>query len=176
MKKLLVIVLLVLAVPYLAHGQAQPPKPGPEVQKLGYYVGTWTYDSELKAGPFGPAGKISGTETCEWFTGGFHIVCRGEGTGPSGKRAYLNFQSYDAETKAYTYHGISSAGEDDSSQGSLTGSTWTWFWDGTAAGKPAKYRIVVMEVSPTAYTFKMEYSVAGGPWTALEEGKATKVK
>ena len=32
-----VVVVLAFAVPCLA----QPPKPGPEVQKLAYYVGTW---------------------------------------------------------------------------------------------------------------------------------------
>ena len=94
MKRLLVIILLALAVPCLAFGQpqtAQPPKPGPEVQKLAYTLGTWKTEGEAKAGnPFGPAGKFSGTGTCEWFAGGFHVVCRGESTGPRGKTTDLN--------------------------------------------------------------------------------------
>ena len=32
------------------------------------------------------------------------------------------------------------------------------------------------QVSTTYYTFKVDYSVAGGPWTVIEEAKATKVK
>ena len=179
MKKLLIIVFIALAVPCLAFGQAQtvqPPKPGPEVQKLAYYVGTWKTEGEIKAGPFGPAGKLSSTDTCEWFAGGFHIVCRGEGIGPSGKRTGLDILAYDAEAKAYTYCGISSFVENEGAKGSLTGNTWTWLWDGKAAGKAAKYRYTEVQVSPTSYTFKVEYSVAGGPWTVVEEGKATKVK
>jgi len=174
MKKLLVIIIvLAFAVPCLAQ-TAQSPKPGPEVQKLGYYVGTWKSEGEAKAGP--SAGKWSGTMTCEWFAGGFHLMCRGEGTGPEGKTTSLAILAYDAEAKAYTYHAISSRGESGSSKGSLTGSTWTWLWEGKAAGKPAKYRLTEVEVSPTSSTAKLENSVAGGPWTVIEEGKSTKVK
>jgi hypothetical protein len=176
MKKLLVVVfVLAFAVPCLAQ-TAQPPKPGAEVQKLAYHVGTWKGEGEIKAGPFGPAGKFSGTDTCEWFAGGFHVVCRSEGTGPTGKHTELYIFGFDAEAKAYTYYGITSEGESGSSKGSLAGSTWTWLWDGKAAGKPAKYRITEVEVSPTSYTFKIEYSVAGGPWTVVMEGKSAKVK
>jgi hypothetical protein len=179
MKRLVLVVFLALAVPCLAFGQAQtaqPPKAGPEVQKLAYNVGTWKFEGEDKASPFGPGGKFSGTETCEWFAGGFHIVCRSEGTGPEGKTTELAILAYDAEAKAYTYHAISSRGESGSSKGSLTGSTWTWLWDGKAAGKPAKYRLTEVEVSPTSSTFKLENSVAGGPWTVIQDGKSTKVK
>lgn len=66
---------------------AQQPKPGPEVQRLGYYLGSWRGEGETKGGPFGPAGKLSSTTTCEWFAGGFQLVCRGEERGPTGKRA-----------------------------------------------------------------------------------------
>ena len=176
MKKLLVVVVLSLAVPCLAFGQAQPPKPGPEVQKLADFVGTWKSDGELKAGPWGPAGKISGTSTCEWFAGGFHVVCRVESTGPMGKMTELEIVGYDAESKVYTYYGINSLGGSDSATGSLAGNTWTWVWDGKADGKPARYRITEMHVSPTSYTVKFEYSVTGGPWIVFGESKDTKVK
>src|SRR5690242_16126379 len=93
----------------LALGEAQAdqaPKPGPEVQRLGYYVGTWEGHGETKGGPFGPAGKLSSKQTCNWFSGGFQVVCRGEERGPTGKRAFLNIISYDQQTKAYTEYSI----------------------------------------------------------------------
>jgi hypothetical protein len=46
-------------------------QPSPEHMKLGVFVGTWKDEAEMKPGPFGPGGKLSLTETCEWFTGGF---------------------------------------------------------------------------------------------------------
>jgi hypothetical protein len=169
-KNLPVIVLFMLAVPCMAFGQAQPPKPGPEVQKLAYYVGTWKIEGEFATG------KLSSTDACEWFTGGFYVVCRNEGTGTTGKRTNLRIIAYDAEAKAYTYYQITSSGRSTSAQGSLTGGTMTWLREGNAAGKPTKYRYTEVQVSPTAYTFKGERSVAGGPWTVYEAGKATKVE
>src|SRR5215510_10135576 len=97
-------VLLVAQSPFAS---AQQPKPGPEVQKLGYYIGSWKGEGEAKAGPFGPAGKLSSSTTCEWFAGGFHLVCRGEEHGPTGTRKFLNIRAYDEQTQAYTEYGIS---------------------------------------------------------------------
>ena len=180
MKRLLVVTAFTLGVPCLAFVRAQtaqPPKLGPEVQKLAYYVGTWKTEGEVKAGsPYGPAGKFSSTATCEWFTGGFHLVCRGEGTGPQGKMTDLAILAYDASAKVYTYYGINSRGETDNDKMTLTGNTWTATWEDKVAGKPGKGRYTEVQESPSSYTFKLEYSVAGGPWAVIEEGKATKVK
>jgi hypothetical protein len=63
----LIVLLLVTAVPCLAFGQAQtptPPKPGPEVQRLGYFVGTWKYVARVLTDP---KGTYEGTQTWEWF-------------------------------------------------------------------------------------------------------------
>ena len=177
MKRLLVIIVLALAVPCLAFGQAQPPKPGPEVQKLAYNVGTWKFEGDVKAGsPLGPAGKFSSTGTCEWFAGGFHVVCRGESTGPRGRTTDLSILAYDTEAKVYTYYGISSRGETESEKMTLTGNTWTSLSEETVAGKPTKFRYTEVLESPTSNTFKLEYSVAGGPWGVVLEGKSTKGK
>jgi Protein of unknown function (DUF1579) len=180
MKKLLVIAIaLAVVAPCLAQTAQtpQPPKPGPEVHKLGYFVGTWKSEGEVKVGsPSNPAGKFSGTETCEWFAGGFQIVCRGEDTGPLGKMTFLDILSYDVEAKVYIGYFISSRGETESDTITVTGNTWTSTWEGKEAGKPEKVRYTQVQESPTSYTFKVERSVAGGPWTVIEEGKGTKAK
>jgi len=175
MKRLSILIVLALSVPCMAQ-TAQPPAPGPEVQKLGYFLGTWKSEGESKASPFGPAGKFSGIETCEWFAGGFQLVCRAEGTMPGGKRTSLAILTYDGAAKAYTSYSISSQGESMSVKGSLAGKTWTWLWDGQVEGKAVKFRGTMVEVSPNAYTFKGEIATGGGPFAVTEEGKATKVK
>jgi hypothetical protein len=178
-RSVLTVLLLTLAVPCLAFGQAQTaplPKPGPEVQKLGAWVGTWEAEGEAKASMFSPAGKVSGTATCEWFAGGFHVVCRGEGTSPAGRGTELTVLAYDTEARLYTYFGITSRGETDSEKGTVAGDTWTWLWEGKVEGKTAKARITFVQVSPTVRTYKSEASVADGPWTLIAEGKNTKVK
>ena len=83
------VVALLLGTAVVA-AQAPPQKPGPEHKRLERMVGQWQYEGEAKASPLGPAGKISGSETCEWFQGGFGVVCRSKGTGPKGPMTGLN--------------------------------------------------------------------------------------
>ncbi len=155
----------------------QTPKPSPEVQKLGYYVGTWVGHGETLAGPFGGGGKLSSKMTCNWFAGGFQIVCRGEETGPTGTREYLNIKAYDEKAQAYTEYSISSFGETEYNQGgSLVGNTLKWMVDQDAGGRPAKFRYVETRQSPNLMSYEAEVSVDGQPWTALAQGKIAKVK
>jgi len=84
MNRLVVVVVLVLATACLVSGQAQtsaPPKPGPEVRRLGSWVGTWKTDTE--------------TVTWEWFKGGFNLIGHVENSGPEGKSSELRIVTYD---------------------------------------------------------------------------------
>jgi hypothetical protein len=157
---------------------AQPParKPGAEQKRIGRFVGQWKYEGEAKASPMGPAGKSTGTETCEWFAGGFHVVCNSKGTGPMGAVTGHAIMGYDPVEKAYTYYGISSLGDGFYVKGSVASNVWTWNADSMMEGKPVKFRVTVTEDSPTVHSFKMEASFGGGPMAVVEEGKSTKVK
>jgi hypothetical protein len=158
---------------------AEQPKPGPEVQRLAYYLGTWRGEGETKGGPFGPAGKLSSTITCDWFAGGFFLVCRGEERGPTGKRTFLNTLAYDEKAKAYTEYGISSLGDSEySTGGSIVGNKRTFVkdLDSGVEGKPIKLRYTEVQVSPTSYTYQAEASKDSGQWTVIAEGKITKVR
>src|SRR5262245_28406395 len=178
--KLLTMGSFLLIVAHAASGHAataQQPKPGPEVQKLGYYLGSWRGEGETKGGPFGPAGKLSSTTTCEWFAGGFQLVCRGEETGPTGKRTFLNIRAYDESAKAYTEYGISNFCESEyDTGGTIVGNKKTFVMDSEVGGKPTKLRYTEVQVSPTFFTYQAEASVGGGPWTVIAEGKVTKVE
>jgi len=156
---------------------AQQSKPGLEVQRLAYYLGTWRGEGETKGGPFGPPGKLSSTMTCDWFAGGFHLVCRGEERGPTGKRTFLNILAYDEKAKAYTEYGISSLGESEySTGGSIVGNKRTFVkdLDNDVEGKRTKLTYTEVQVSPTLYTYQAEASINGGPSTVIAEGKITK--
>jgi len=158
---------------------AQQSKPGLEVQRLAYYLGTWRGEGETKGGPFGPAGKLSSTMTCDWFAGGFHLVCRGEERGPTGKRTFLNILAYDEKAKAYTEYGISSLGESEySTGGSIVGNKRTFVkdLDSGVEGKHTKLTYTEVQMSPTLYTYQAEASINGGPSTVIAEGKITKVR
>src|SRR5215813_14410735 len=79
-------------------------QPSPEYKKLGVFVGTWNDEAEVKPGPFGPGGRISLKETCEWFTGGFSVVCHTETLARAGVLKTLTVLTYDPDEKAYRFY------------------------------------------------------------------------
>jgi hypothetical protein len=161
----------------LAFGVAlaqEAPKPGPEQKSLGYFAGKWSSEGEMKPGPFGPGGKMTSVDTCEWFAGGFQLVCRGQGGGAMGPMTTLGVIAYNTAEKSYTFYGIDSTGMNDYSKGKKSGNTWTFTSKSEMNGKPFHSRYTMVEGSPTSYTYKWDTSEDGTKWTTLMEGKSTK--
>jgi hypothetical protein len=159
--------------------QAAPAqKPGPEHQRLGYFVGRWKAEGEMKPGPMGPGGKVTATDTCEWFEGRFTVICRSEGQGPSGPSKSLGILGYSVEDKAYTYYGVDNTGMIMSSvpRGTVSGKTWTYTDESTMGGQKVKSRVTLEEESPTAYTFRMEIQGPDGKWMPIMQSRNTKVQ
>lgn len=168
MKRPSVVLVLLLTAASLASGQKQTaptPNPGPEVQRLGYFVGTWKTDT-------------GETVTWEWFDGGFSLVGHVENSGPEGKSTELRIMTYDPNKRTYSQYRVTSLGPGGNltTGGTVTGNTWLSQWDGTASGKSARYRFSIIEVTPSAFTAKLEVSVADGPWTVAFETKGVKIK
>jgi hypothetical protein len=168
-----------LASPIALDAQApQPPKPGPEHQRLGYFVGRWTAEGEMKPSPMGPGGKVTSDDMCEWFEGHFAVVCRSEGKSPMGPMKSIGILSYSPEEKVYTYAGVDNSGMAMTSvpRGTVKGDTWTYTDEQTMGGQKVKSRVVIKELSPTSYTFSMEMQGPDGKWMPVMESKNTKVK
>lgn len=160
----------------MAQAPSGPPPPGPEHKQLQYFVGKWTNNSEMKASPFSPAGKVTGMDNCEAFTGGYHVVCHSESKGPTGTMKGIGLLGYHLEDKQYTYMGIDSMGSNDVARGTMTSAdTWVYTSEGKMAGKTIKSRYTLKKLDADNYTFMWEYS-DGGPWTVAMEGKNTRVK
>lgn len=173
----LFVALLMTAVAVQARAPAGPPKPGPEHKRLGVFVGQWSGSGEMKPGPWGPGGKATWTETCEWFAGGFSVVCHSDSKGPMGDSKGLFILGYNAEEKKYVYFGIeSSMGNPETSKGTLQGKTWNWVGEGKMGGKMVKSKFTIIEKAKDIHTFKGESSVDSGPWAVTMEGKSTRVK
>jgi hypothetical protein len=164
-----------LVLPAAACAQPPMPKPGPEVQKLGYLAGGWEGESEAKPGPMGPGGKMHTTQSCEWFAGGFFLVCRTKYTGGMGTVESMSESGYDAVAKVYTYHSVNNFGEAESATGTVTGDTWTWSFEIQMGPRKLPSRYVSTLASPTAYTYKVESQMDGGAWTTFLEGTLHKV-
>ena len=130
-----------------------------------------------KPGPMGPGGKMTETSTCEWFSGGFYLVCRSDGRGSSGEIHGLGILGYSSDRKRYTYYGIDNSGTGgDPAYGDVAGDTWTWEGESLMGGQTVKGRYVVKQLSPDKYSWKWEMSVAGGAWTPVGEGTDTRIK
>ena len=175
-----VIVLLAVGVMFFVVSiQAQapqgPPKPGPEVNRLAYNIGTWNIVGEAK--PFGPmpGGKFTATEKCEWYSGGFFVTCHSEGTGPMGPAKGVSFLGYDPNEKVYTYHEFTNTGEAIDSKGTVNGDTWNWTAESKMGDTKISVRVTIKQVSKTEYTFKLEISQNGGEFSVVEEATGHKV-
>lgn len=160
---------------------ADPPKmpaPTPEHQRLGFFVGHWTSEGEMKPSDWGPGGKVTSTDRCEWFKGHYAVVCHSEGQCPMGATKSMGITSYNAEEKVYTWYGVDSMGMTMTSvpHGTFAGDTWTYNNEGLMGGKNIKMRVVIKKLSPTSYSFTMDSEGADGKWNRMMESKYTKTK
>ena len=154
----------------------QAPKPTPEQARLGYFVGKWKAEGEVKPGPMGPGGKFTSTDDCKWFEGQFSVICRSEGTMPTGQSKSLGILGYSTEEKVYTYYGVDNTNMTMASvpKGTLQGDTWTYTDEGMMGGKKVKSRVTIKELSSTSYSFRMEMQGPDGKWASVMESKNTK--
>ncbi|HEY4369828.1 MAG TPA: DUF1579 family protein [Steroidobacteraceae bacterium] len=174
-KRMLALSVGVLVVCGVAIAQvAEAPKPGAEHKAMEYFAGKWQTEGEIKPSPFGPGGKMTSQDVCELFDGGFQVVCRGRGSGPAGPMSSLGILAYDAAGKAYTYYGIDNAGTSELSAGNRVGKTWVFTAISNMAGHAFNSRYIMVESSPTSYTYKWETSPDGEQWTLIAQGRSTK--
>jgi hypothetical protein len=152
------------------------PVPGPEVKKLDFYVGSWQDEAEFQATPFSPAGKMTGTSKCEWFPGGFYVVCQMEDQGVKGATTTLLILAYDPVKKHYTAYSIDSRGHTGATIGSESNGTWTWVGEESLGTDRVSFRIINAAVSPTEVSAQVETSSDGRNWKTVGQGRSLKVK
>ena len=178
MKRLAVVIaVLSIHAAAVAGQQTETPKPGPEHQRLGAFVGNWTFEGEMKAGPTGPGGKITGTDRIEWLPGNFFVQRRFEGISPMGKMSGVEILAYDSAKKVYTYNAFDSTGTVGSGTLTVNGSTWTTSGTMSMGGNVMRDRCTLaFGAGETTITISCEMTADGTSWTPTFQGKATKSK
>jgi len=162
------------AVP--AQEPAPAPKPGPEHLKLGYYVGKWASEGDIKASAVGPAGKYTYTETCDWLPGKFAILCKQDGNMMGGEFHGTSIMSYDAMQNSYVYYATNNWGENSYYHGTVEGDTWTWINEGKVNGQSIRARFTLKQVSPDLATFSFAMAMGSQPISSIMEGKQARQK
>ncbi len=152
----------------------QAPAPGAEVRKLEPFVGKWKGEAEMKAGAWGPGGKIASDSECAWFDGNFQVVCRENGSGAMGNFKSEYVLGWSPEEKVYKYAGHDSMGQMGWATGTVSANKWTWSSTDKMGGKTIHSRYTVTLDTPTSQTFKYETSEDGKTWTVAAEGKSRK--
>lgn len=166
--------LILVAVVAFAEEPAAP-QPTAEHQALESWTGSWSGEGELKPGPFGAGGPVSWTEECSWFEGGgFHVVCRSQGTGPMGPMKGLGIIGYNPGKMVYTHYGVDSTGWSGFSEGTRNGDTWTFHSEEMMDGATYRSRFIMTMTSAETMTFSWAISEDGSEWTVLMDGISTK--
>ncbi len=174
MKKLLTLAIASISTVALAQ-EPQMPAPGPEHKAMSAFAGKWSFEGKAEAGPMGPGGPVTFTETCEMFQGGFALVCRSEGKNPMGPTKSLAIMTYDTEKKAYTYYAVEADFPAFLATGTTDGKVWNWTTETKIGSETMTTAVTITVTSPTSRTFEMKMSMDGGKtWAPGVSGKSTK--
>jgi len=179
MKRIVFFVVAMLVVPSTALAEAtafQPPKPGPEHQKLAGLVGNWTSEGECKENPIAPVERWSAKLKSEWYPGKFAVVRHIENKGSiTGESIGLEIVSYDAGAKVHTWYAIDSLGWNALGKGSITKDVLRATFPAYANGKPYKLRATLKGLGSDKLIFTVEYSEDGKAWKVACTATDTRV-
>jgi Protein of unknown function (DUF1579) len=173
----LVTVFLFLGVAIIcAQDTGGPPKPGPEHAKLAYFVGKWASEGDLKPSAYGPGGKFTFTENCDWLSGNFALVCHSEGQMAGMVVKGLSVMSYDPAEKKYIYFESNNMGQNTYSLGSVDGDIWLWSSDVQMGGKTIHSRFTLKRLTDDSASYKYEMGAGSDAFALVMEGKQTRQK
>ena len=158
MRRILGLLILVwLALPLGLQGQERTP----EVQRLGDWIGDWTYTISSQ--------ESAGSMSFEWFG---DLLVRAEEHTPAGYDV-LHMMGFDPEEGVYIWRRYWNTGLVDMGQGWVHGNTWTFLF----LEEPGNIRRMTMAFeTPDVLAFRWERSVEGGPWEVTSEGRTTRTR
>lgn len=170
--------LLLVLCATLALAQTSParPKPSPEAEKLGAYVGEWVIHGNLPAGVMvSKGGKATGAASCEWVAERSGVLCRETLPGEN-HLSDVYLMAYDREAKNYFFTQVSTAEVIWVGRGTVNGDTWVWTVDTTHNGKPIHLRFTEKWTSPDSYDFKNEVGMSADSMQVMMDGTETRTK
>ncbi len=179
MRCLAVVVAVVSMSAAVIAQKPEMPRPGPEHQRLGAFVGNWSFEGELKPGPMGPGGKTTATDRIEWAPGNFFVQRNYQSTSPNvpGVMQGVEILAYDGAKNISTFNAFDNLGNVESGTMTVNGSTWTTAGTMTVGGTTMRDRCSLeFGADGSTLTMTCEISTDGKTWIPTFDGRAKKIK
>ncbi|HTV58528.1 MAG TPA: DUF1579 family protein [Verrucomicrobiae bacterium] len=159
-----------------AQAEMEAPKPGPEMAKLNYLIGSWTLSAEYVKSPMVPeGGKQTGWYKARLGPGGFSVIADFEAKGPLGDEMGHEIMTWSPDKNAYTVVTVG-----NSFPGTVMG---TGKWEGAnlaiessfdAGGKTIHMRAVYANPTEKSVHIDEYYQGKDGAWQLMWKGDAVK--
>lgn len=123
--------------------------------RLGSLVGRWTIAGS----------EQSFVEACRWYNGNFHIICETENKRADGTVSHgMSILGYLPEKDTYTYHGIGSAGRNETMSGIFAHGVLEFTAEATDNDKTVISRVRIGPFSEREVPFVAESSTDRVNW------------
>lgn len=164
--------LLVFTLLFAALTVAQVPE---AAKPLSIFVGHWEGGGKFSDTAMSAAGPVTSKTDCGWSNQGHYLVCEQAVTEDKGTHQQLTVYTPNDEGDGFTYYTITGSAPPFTGKLKIDGNTWTYDNVFEQDGKKTEVR-TINTFAGDEENFKTEFSVAGGPWTTMLEGKSHRMK
>ena len=159
-----------------ARAQMAPAKPGPEMEKLKFLVGHWTYTDTYEKSSFYPEGGVgTGVYDARPGPGGFSLILDFSEHTPMGEEIGHGILTWDPKENAYREY---FAGNDFpgvyASTGHWEGETFVLMGELDLGGAKTTFRDVYSDITAHSVTIQEFAELPGKPMQLTGTSKATK--
>jgi hypothetical protein len=158
-----------------AEAAMQIPKPGPEMERLKFLIGSWDWNAEYEKTPMTPqGGKTNGWYKAQLGPGGFSIIADFSENGPLGEEIGHEVLAWDPKQNTYTSVIVGNF------PGAVIGKS---HWDGenlvtetefTANGVTMHLRSMYTDIKDKSTRMEESSQVGDGPIQVIWKGVATR--
>jgi hypothetical protein len=174
--KRIAIAVCVVVLAVAGWAQKTAPKPDPEIKKFDVFLGHWAYTAEYKAGPLGPASKVTGELFGRKILGGFFFEMQAVERGATGETRAIEIVGYDPANKAFFSTEYHDNGNMFSGTYVFNGNTVIDAGKFTVGGKAYIFKAtMILAADSMSFVGMGEISTDGNSWTPWLEIKYTKV-
>jgi hypothetical protein len=142
---------------------------------LSAFVGHWEGGGTFYETAMSKAGTVTSRTDCAWSPEGHYLVCEQNITDEKGSHQQLTVYTPSTEGSEFTFYTITGSAAPFTGKVKIEGNKWTYDNSFEQDGKKTEVRTINLFTADEE-TFKTEYSVDGGPWTAMLDGKSHRVK